>query len=144
MMVFRPKQRLRTSSGCSESHNSEVQCIRITVNVLLAHFSSILCRRKYMSVYPTHSIPIINPLHAKKQYICNCQHTNSGKVIKVIYINVDHDMFRPLLGHHQVYRCVLRCWIFFYIYGSIFSSHLTTRLCDYCLVVNSGLFTLWL
>jgi hypothetical protein len=26
-------------------------------------------------------------------------------VTKVIYINVIHDMFRHLLGHHQVYFC---------------------------------------
>jgi hypothetical protein len=57
-------------------------------------------------------------------------------IIKVIYINVDHDMFRSLLGHHQVYLCVFRCWFLFFKYGPIFSSYLTIRLCDYCLVLN--------
>jgi hypothetical protein len=26
-------------------------------------------------------------------------------ITKVIYININHNMFRPLLGHHQVYLC---------------------------------------
>jgi hypothetical protein len=57
------------------------------------------------------------------------------KVIeKVIYINFINDMFRPLLGHHHVYLCVLRCWICVQ-YGSIFSSYLTVSLYDW-LVVN--------
>jgi hypothetical protein len=35
--------------------------------------------------------------------------TKQVKVItKFIYISVNYDMFRPLLGHHQVYFCVLR------------------------------------
>jgi hypothetical protein len=39
-----------------------------------------------------------------EKYICNRQHNNSSKSYnKVIYINVEHSMFRPLLGHHQVY-----------------------------------------
>jgi hypothetical protein len=47
--------------------------------------------------------------HAK-QYICIGKHNNSGKRNrKGIYINVNHDMFRPLLGQQQVYLCVLIC-----------------------------------
>jgi hypothetical protein len=43
------------------------------------------------------------------------------KVIrKVIYISVDHDMFRLPLGHHHVYLCVLRCLIFVQIWIHIF------------------------
>jgi hypothetical protein len=30
-------------------------------------------------------------------------------ITKVIYIKVNHDMFRPLLGYNKVYLCVLRC-----------------------------------
>jgi hypothetical protein len=35
-----------------------------------------------------------------------------GVITKVTYTNVEH-MFRPLLGHHQVYLSLLSCWIFF-------------------------------
>jgi hypothetical protein len=43
---------------------------------------------------------------------------------KVIYINVNHDMFRLLMGHHQVYHSVLRCWFLFNM-DPYFSSYLT-------------------
>jgi hypothetical protein len=39
-------------------------------------------------------------------------------ISEVIYISVNHNMFQPLLGHHQLYLCVLRSWIFVQ-YGSI-------------------------
>jgi hypothetical protein len=40
-------------------------------------------------------------------------------ITKVIYINVNHNMFRPLLDH-QVYLRVLRCWVFVQICIHIF------------------------
>jgi hypothetical protein len=41
-------------------------------------------------------------------------------VTKVVYIYVNHDMFRPLLGHHQVYLCVLRSSILSSVQTHIF------------------------
>jgi hypothetical protein len=55
--------------------------------------------------------------------LCSTRQNSSRWIVKVItkviYINVNHDMFRPLLVHHQVYLCLLRCWIFVRC-GSIF------------------------
>lgn len=46
-------------SGCSEGHNSEVQCLWITLNVLLAHLGSILYSTKHLVlVQPQDQHPI--------------------------------------------------------------------------------------
>jgi hypothetical protein len=43
-------------------------------------------------------------MKAYEQYVRNRQQNNSSNSYnKVIYINVEHSMFRSSLGHHQVY-----------------------------------------
>jgi hypothetical protein len=60
--------------------------------------------------------PVINNLYElhrvvrQKSMLVSVNTTIRVKVMTtVIYININHDMFRPLLCHHQVYLCVRRC-----------------------------------
>jgi hypothetical protein len=77
---------------------------------------------------PTTQVTVLSPIFTCCNLLCIIQNSVficvniiiQVKVItKDIYINDNHDMFRPILGHHQVYLSVLRCWIFVQ-YGSIF------------------------
>jgi hypothetical protein len=77
--------------------NNEFEVIRANVYVL----HSVVCRSKYLFVTVNTTIEV-------------------RVITKVIYINIKHNMFRLLLGHHHVYLSLLSCWIFAQILIHIF------------------------
>jgi hypothetical protein len=51
-----------------------------------------------------------NLLLARNSIFVSLDKTSKVKVItKFIYLNINHDIFRPLLGHHQVYLYIFNC-----------------------------------
>jgi hypothetical protein len=58
-----------------------------------------------------------------------------GVITKVIYINVEHNMFQTLFGHHQVISVYLVAE-FLFKYGSTFSSYSNNLWFVYSLALN--------
>jgi hypothetical protein len=56
-----------------------------------------------------------------KQYISVTTKVQVKVIAQFIYINVNHDIFQPLLGHHQVYICFCLDAEFFFNMDPYFS-----------------------